>query len=108
MQSNRKSVADQAVNQAKAGLIAYAKEKLSFDQEALAAGLTLKDPKGRQIFNATFIPAFEAAFDSWVKSGKDPWQFLTREQVEDYAKRKGWSLHEAERWLAPNLDYDPE
>ena len=33
---------------------------------------------------------------------------LTREQVEDYAKRKGWSLHEAERWLAPNLDYDPE
>jgi len=33
---------------------------------------------------------------------------LTREQVEEYAKRKGWSLHEAERWLAPNLDYDPE
>ncbi|MGN6518397.1 MAG: methionine synthase [Dokdonella sp.] len=33
---------------------------------------------------------------------------LTREQVEDYAKRKGWSLAEAERWLAPNLDYDPE
>lgn len=85
MQSNRKSVADQAVNQAKAGLIAYAKEKLSFDQEALAAGLTLKDPKGRQIFNATFIPAFEAAFDSWVKSGKDPWQFLTREQVDKIA-----------------------
>ncbi|NCT68148.1 MAG: methionine synthase [Rhodanobacteraceae bacterium] len=33
---------------------------------------------------------------------------LTREQVEDYARRKGWSLVEAERWLAPNLDYDPE
>jgi len=33
---------------------------------------------------------------------------LTKEQVEDYAKRKGWSLAEAERWLAPNLDYDPE
>ncbi len=33
---------------------------------------------------------------------------VTREQVEDYAKRKGWSLAEAERWLAPNLDYDPE
>ena len=31
---------------------------------------------------------------------------LTREQVEDYAKRKGWTLAEAERWLAPNLDYD--
>ena len=33
---------------------------------------------------------------------------LTREQVEDYARRKGMSLGEAERWLAPNLDYDPE
>ncbi|MDE2281067.1 MAG: cobalamin-dependent protein, partial [Xanthomonadaceae bacterium] len=33
---------------------------------------------------------------------------LTREQVEDYARRKGWTREEAERWLAPNLDYDPE
>jgi 5-methyltetrahydrofolate--homocysteine methyltransferase len=33
---------------------------------------------------------------------------LTREQVEDYAKRKGWTLAEAERWLAPNLDYDAD
>ena len=33
---------------------------------------------------------------------------LTREQVEDYAQRKGWTREEAERWLAPNLDYDPE
>jgi 5-methyltetrahydrofolate--homocysteine methyltransferase len=33
---------------------------------------------------------------------------LTKEQVQDYAKRKGWSLAEAERWLASNLDYDPE
>ncbi|HET9949000.1 MAG TPA: vitamin B12 dependent-methionine synthase activation domain-containing protein, partial [Longimicrobiales bacterium] len=31
-----------------------------------------------------------------------------RDQVEDYARRKGWSLAEAERWLAPNLGYDPE
>jgi 5-methyltetrahydrofolate--homocysteine methyltransferase len=33
---------------------------------------------------------------------------VTREQVEDYARRKGWALAEAERWLAPILDYDPE
>jgi 5-methyltetrahydrofolate--homocysteine methyltransferase len=32
---------------------------------------------------------------------------ITREQVEDYARRKGMSLTEAERWLAPNLGYDP-
>jgi 5-methyltetrahydrofolate--homocysteine methyltransferase len=33
---------------------------------------------------------------------------LGRDQVEDYARRKGWTLAEAERWLASNLDYDPE
>jgi 5-methyltetrahydrofolate--homocysteine methyltransferase len=32
---------------------------------------------------------------------------IERDQVEDYAKRKGWSLVEAERWLAPILNYDP-
>ncbi|HEV8695465.1 MAG TPA: methionine synthase [Lysobacter sp.] len=33
---------------------------------------------------------------------------VSKEQVEDYAKRKGVSLAQAERWLASNLDYDPE
>jgi 5-methyltetrahydrofolate--homocysteine methyltransferase len=33
---------------------------------------------------------------------------VSREQVADYAKRKGVSLAQAERWLASNLDYDPE
>ncbi len=32
---------------------------------------------------------------------------IGRDQVVDYAARKGWSLEEAERWLAPNLGYDP-
>jgi 5-methyltetrahydrofolate--homocysteine methyltransferase len=30
-----------------------------------------------------------------------------RDQVADYARRKGWRLDEAERWLAPNLGYAP-
>ncbi|WP_069470947.1 methionine synthase [Candidatus Marithrix sp. Canyon 246] len=29
-----------------------------------------------------------------------------KDQVEDYAKRKGMTIEEAERWLAPNLGYD--
>ena len=33
---------------------------------------------------------------------------LSREQVADYAARKGVEIAQAERWLAPNLDYDPE
>ena len=28
------------------------------------------------------------------------------DQLEDYAARKGWSLQEARRWLAPILDGD--
>jgi 5-methyltetrahydrofolate--homocysteine methyltransferase len=31
---------------------------------------------------------------------------LGRDQVEDYARRKGWTLAEAEEWLAPNLGYE--
>jgi 5-methyltetrahydrofolate--homocysteine methyltransferase len=33
---------------------------------------------------------------------------LAPDQVADYAERKGWTLAEAERWLSPNLGYDPE
>ena len=33
---------------------------------------------------------------------------IGRDQVADYAARKGWELEEAERWLAPILNYDPK
>jgi len=32
---------------------------------------------------------------------------IERDQVEDYARRKGWDLATAERWLAPILNYEP-
>jgi len=32
---------------------------------------------------------------------------ITRDQVEDYARRKGWSVEDVERWLSPNLGYTP-
>jgi 5-methyltetrahydrofolate--homocysteine methyltransferase len=32
---------------------------------------------------------------------------IGRDQVEDYAVRKGMSVAEVERWLGPNLNYDP-
>jgi len=32
---------------------------------------------------------------------------LTRDQVEAYAGRKGMTVRETEKWLAPNLGYDP-
>jgi len=33
---------------------------------------------------------------------------INKDQVADYARRKGMTLAEAERWLAPNLGYEPD
>ena len=33
---------------------------------------------------------------------------VQKDQVEDYAKRTNMTLEEAERWLSPNLGYEPE
>ena len=32
---------------------------------------------------------------------------IGRDQVEDYARRKGWTVQTTERWLGPILNYDP-
>ncbi|MEW5836730.1 MAG: methionine synthase [Pseudomonadota bacterium] len=53
-----------------------------------------------------------AAVSGWYFAHPDSQYFvvgrINRDQVEDYARRKGWTREEAERWLAPNLDYDPD
>ena len=53
-----------------------------------------------------------AAVSGWYFSHPQSQYFvvgrLASDQVADYAKRKGWTLQEAERWLAPNLGYNPE
>ncbi len=53
------------------------------------------------------LPA--AAVSGWYFSHPNAHYFavgkVARDQVEDYARRKGWSFAEAERWLAPNLGY---
>ena len=53
-----------------------------------------------------------AAVSGWYFGHPDSQYFvvgrLGRDQVSEYATRKGWTLREAERWLAPNLDYIPE
>ena len=52
-----------------------------------------------------------ASVSGWYFSHPDARYFgvgrIERDQVEDYAARKGWSIEEAERWLAPNLNYEP-
>jgi 5-methyltetrahydrofolate--homocysteine methyltransferase len=32
---------------------------------------------------------------------------IDRDQVADYAQRKSMTITEVERWLGPNLNYDP-
>ena len=53
-----------------------------------------------------------ASVSGWYFSHPDSRYFavdwLTEDQVSDYAKRSGISLREAERWLSPNLAYDPK
>ncbi len=53
-----------------------------------------------------------AAVSGWYFSHPQSQYFVVgrigKDQVEDYARRKGMTLREAERWLAPNLAYEPE
>lgn len=53
-----------------------------------------------------------AAVSGWYFSHPQSQYFvvgrLGRDQVGDYAARKGWDLATAERWLSPVLGYDPE
>ena len=53
-----------------------------------------------------------ASVSGWYFSHPSSQYFVVgrvgKDQVEDYARRKGWSLEEAERWLSPNLGYVPE
>jgi 5-methyltetrahydrofolate--homocysteine methyltransferase len=50
-----------------------------------------------------------AAVSGWHFSHPDSRYFGTgkiqKDQVEDYAKRKGWTVEEAEKWLGPVLGY---
>ena len=56
------------------------------------------------------LPA--AAVSGYYFSHPDSQYFVvgrvSKEQVEDYARRKGATVAQTERWLASNLDYDPE
>ncbi|MFZ4543058.1 MAG: methionine synthase [Saprospiraceae bacterium] len=51
-----------------------------------------------------------AAVSGWYFSHPDSKYFglgsISKDQIEDYAQRKGMGLEEAERWLAPVLNYD--
>ncbi len=53
-----------------------------------------------------------AAVSGWYFANPEATYFpvgkINKDQVEQYAENKGITLNEAERWLSPNLGYDPE
>ncbi len=53
-----------------------------------------------------------ASVSGWYLSHPQSQYFVVgrvgKDQVEEYAERKGFDLRTAERWLAPNLGYEPE
>ena len=59
----------------------------------------LRDAPGRERLAACTSPIRESRYFAVDR--------ITRDQVEDYARRKGMSVAEIERWLAPNLGYEP-
>ena len=58
----------------------------------------------------SYAMAPAASVSGWYFSHPDARYFglgqIGKDQVEDYAKRKGMSVEEAERWLAPVLNYE--
>jgi 5-methyltetrahydrofolate--homocysteine methyltransferase len=66
-----------------------------------ATGITLTE-------SCAMSPA--SSVSGWYMNHPDSKYFgvgkVGRDQVDDYARRKGWTTAEAERWLGPYLDYD--
>ena len=56
------------------------------------------------------LPA--ASVSGWYFAHPEAYYFgvgrIGKDQVTDYAERKGMSISDAERWLRPNLGYEPE
>jgi 5-methyltetrahydrofolate--homocysteine methyltransferase len=69
-------------------------------QAPLNAGITITESYAMLPTAAVSGFYFSHPQSQYFATGK-----ISREQVEDYAKRKGWTLEEAERWLAPVINY---
>jgi 5-methyltetrahydrofolate--homocysteine methyltransferase len=69
-------------------------------QAPINAGITLTESYAMLPTAAVSGFYFSHSQAQYFATGK-----VDKDQVEDYAKRKGWSLEEAEQWLAPVLSY---
>ena len=82
----------------------HTEKRLLFDllgAEA-ATGITLTESFAMHPASSVSGHYFNHADSKYFAVGK-----LGKDQVEDYAARKGFTVAEAEKWLGPYLDYDP-
>lgn len=81
--SSQKQPDQAAVNNTQMAMLAVARKKISFQREPTSEyDPGVKDPQGEALFATRFLPKFYAAYNDWVtKQGKDPWQFLTEENM---------------------------
>jgi len=82
----------------------HTEKRLLFDLLSVEANAGMMLTESYAMLPAAAVSGFyfahpEAKYFAVGKLGKD--------QVEDYARRKGMDLHIVERWLSPNLNYDP-
>lgn len=79
MMGDLRSKPEKAVEQKViAGQLAYAQSKLN--------PLGMKTGPGAEVYNSTFIPAFYSRYNAWVKAGKDPYEFLSKENTDKLVK----------------------
>ncbi|GEN80800.1 methionine synthase [Actinotalea fermentans] len=78
------------------------KEQVFALLDAAEAGLALTESYAMSPPSAVSGLYFAHPDARYVAVGK-----LGQDQVADYAARKGWTLAQAEQWLAPNLGYHP-
>lgn len=75
---------EQSLEITRSGMLNYAKSRLSFQSDSDTPGMPgLKDPAGEAIYNSEFVPKFMAGYTAWVNAGKDPYQYMTKKNVDD-------------------------
>jgi hypothetical protein len=90
------------INQTKLSQLAYARGQMTFDEELAIPGMPqsmMKNQKGLDAFNNTFVPLFNKAFAKYVSDPKkDPYDFLTKDNVDkliaDARAQAHWSKND--------------
>jgi 5-methyltetrahydrofolate--homocysteine methyltransferase len=83
----------------------HTQKRVLFDLLEVSERIEMRLTEGGAMWPASSV-------SGWYFSHPDSFYFglgkIDRDQVADYASRRGLSQIEAERWLRPNLGYEPE